>query len=140
MNSLGKSIFLVLFLEAALSNCDDEKTYNTPCKRLTYTIRNQVQAPTFEYSLEIPFCNQSFIRIMERAVDENANYRFTATYFPSWGYFIDAINGVKGFYTVNQTWWQFLKAPDSMLPVGVSYYYPDDGDHIIFNFIQAGGH
>ncbi|KAL3831412.1 hypothetical protein ACJMK2_023163 [Sinanodonta woodiana] len=134
MNALGKSIFLVLLLEAAISICQDDKSYTICSKQLTYTIRNRVQAPPFEYSLQIPFCHQPFIRIMERAVNESANYKFTATYFPTWGYFIDAINGVQGFYTVNQTWWQFLKAPDSMLPVAdpkpfghggtLSRYYP----------------
>ncbi|KAK3588161.1 hypothetical protein CHS0354_012226 [Potamilus streckersoni] len=140
MNAIGKCIFVVLFLEIAVSICQDDNTYKTCSKQLTYTIRNQIQAPTFEYSLQIPFCHQPFIRIMERAVNMSANYKFTATYFPTWAYFIDTINGVQGFYYVNQTWWQFLKAPDSMLPVGVSSYYPEDGEHIIFNFTQSAGH
>nr|ALK87061.1 gastric intrinsic factor-like protein 1 [Sinohyriopsis cumingii] len=140
MNAIGKCCVVVLLLEIGIGICQDDETYKACRKQLTYTIRNKLQAPTFEYSLQIPFCHEPFIRIMERAVNQSANYKFTATYFPQWAYFIDAINGVQGFYTVNQTWWQFLKAPSSMLPVGVSFYYPKDGDHIIFNFTQSEGH
>ena len=33
-------------------------------------------------------------------------FSFTATYFPKWGYFIDAINGVSGNWEQNRTYWQ----------------------------------
>ncbi|KAL3831410.1 hypothetical protein ACJMK2_023161 [Sinanodonta woodiana] len=112
----------------------DDNIYKNCSEQLTYTIRNQLQAPTFEYSLQIPFCHEPFIRIMERAVNMSAHFKFTATFFPESSYFIEAINGVQGYYMVNETYWEFLKAPNIDISLGVSSFYPNDGDHVLFNF------
>ncbi|KAL3831414.1 hypothetical protein ACJMK2_023165 [Sinanodonta woodiana] len=145
MNPKVECVCIIIFFAVACSAAQNEPssgevevdTKDFACRRqLNYTIRNNLQEPTFEYSIAIRFCRQPFIRIMETAVNKNRNFMFSATYFPKLGYFIDAINGVRGFYNVNKTWWAFLKAPDTMLPVGVSSYYPANRDHIIFNFTQ----
>lgn len=37
-------------------------------------------------------------------------FRFTATYYPRWGYFIEAINGLHGNWKDNKTFWQISNA------------------------------
>lgn len=38
------------------------------------------------------------------------DFRFTATYYPRWGYFIEAINGLYGDWKNNKTFWQISNA------------------------------
>lgn len=74
--------------------------------------------------------------VLEAAVDVNSGYRFTATYFGSLGYLIDAINGTA---SKDPCYWFFYYQKPGMEPVfsdvGVSsFVIPEDGYSIIFRY------
>ncbi|XP_061170209.1 uncharacterized protein LOC133179468 [Saccostrea echinata] len=103
-----------------------------------YTIRNKLVEPKFEYERNVTsYAGQPFIRFMEQAADDDKIYRFSSKYYGSLGYFIEKL-GMDREYVPGLTYWQFLKAPSTILPVGVSTYVPMDGDHLIFDYVLQG--
>ncbi|XP_061169874.1 uncharacterized protein LOC133179135 [Saccostrea echinata] len=105
-----------------------------------YTIRNNLAKPNFEFEQNVTSkAGQPFIRFMEQAADDDKNFQFSSTYFAKLGYFIEKLGkeinreGVLGL-----SYWQFVRAPSTVLPVGVSTYIPEDGDHIIMDYVLEG--
>ncbi|KAL8562784.1 hypothetical protein ACOMHN_022659 [Nucella lapillus] len=79
--------------------------------------------------------------LMQEAADVDSAFQFSVTYFAlPLGFFVDAINGLRGNFTLDQTWWAILGGNGKLTPVGVSSYEPDDGETVTFNFTQGGGH
>ncbi|XP_061169872.1 uncharacterized protein LOC133179134 isoform X2 [Saccostrea echinata] len=105
---------------------------------ILYTIRNKLADPKFEYEQNVTSkAGQPFIRFMEQAADDDKNFQFSSKYYAKLGYFIEILGkdraGVFGL-----AYWQFIKAPCTVLPVGVSSYIPKDGDHLIFDYVLQG--
>ncbi|XP_062611831.1 uncharacterized protein LOC134273656 [Saccostrea cucullata] len=107
---------------------------------IRYTIRNNLAVPKFEYEQNVTSkAGQPFIRFMEQAAENDKNFQFSSTYYAKLGYFIQKLGketsreGVLGL-----SYWQFVRAPSTVLPVGVSTYIPRDGDHIILDYVLQG--
>ncbi|XP_077995358.1 uncharacterized protein LOC144448890 [Glandiceps talaboti] len=85
------------------------------------------------YVTEVPSGSNAY-DVMVKIEEENpGEFSFLATEFPGLGYYITAINGISenvderlfwGFYIFNR-----------FSDVGVSSYYPEDGDHIIWKYM-----
>ncbi|XP_048773636.2 uncharacterized protein LOC125678893 [Ostrea edulis] len=103
---------------------------------IKYTIRNHLAEPWFQYERNVTsLAGSPFIRFMEQAADEDKNYQFSSTYYSKLGYFIEAMGKDRLAGTPGLAYWQFVLAPSTVLPVGVSSYIPKNGDHIIMNYV-----
>ena len=110
--------------------------------RVTYTIENFLPNVTsdewFSHTVLIKFKHgKKMEKIMEKAASVNEHFRFNGT-IGKYGLFIDCINnlcddGSKEFYwgILNR----FNDGYECLLPVGVSSYEPEDGQHIVWSYI-----
>lgn len=66
----------------------------------------------FRQETRIMVCEQCRFSCILATVNSfvHVNFRFTATYYPRWGYFIEAINGLYGNWKDNRTFWQISNA------------------------------
>ncbi|CAG5115607.1 unnamed protein product [Candidula unifasciata] len=104
--------------------------------------RNDLVEPNFEEEVTISSQPQSpLIYFLEQAAELNGAFNFSATYYPTLGYFIDTINGVRGFKE-NKTFWHIISVDRlGSLECGSSSFIPINNDIILFNFTtwaQAG--
>ncbi|XP_048757291.1 uncharacterized protein LOC125667720 isoform X2 [Ostrea edulis] len=103
---------------------------------LSYTISNDVEEPSFDYSINVTGPQgQPFIRFMEQAADKNRLFQFSAKYHSGLGYLVHTVNEVSG--THNKTYWHLMRAPSEKLSVGISKFIPVDGNHLILKFSQV---
>nr|XP_022320079.1 uncharacterized protein LOC111122580 [Crassostrea virginica] len=106
---------------------------------ITYTIRNHFIEPWFEHERNVTSsAGQPFIRFMEQAATDDVNYEFSSRYQSKVGYVItelgkDRLAGGSGF-----TSWQLTKAPSTILPIDVSRYIPEGGDHLVMDYVIPG--
>ncbi|XP_052811954.1 uncharacterized protein LOC128239369 isoform X2 [Mya arenaria] len=100
-----------------------------------YTVRNQRVEPAFLYSIRMRIeDNQPLIYYMEKACDkEPEKFKYSATYFPELGYFIDSIKGVAGDRKTHKSSWKIFNF-SQLLNEGVSSYIPCPDDEITINF------
>nr|XP_002734140.1 PREDICTED: uncharacterized protein CG3556-like [Saccoglossus kowalevskii] len=83
------------------------------------------------YSVNAP-PKTSLYSIMEGITD----LTFEAT-DSAWGHYIQSMFGIRSD-NVKQTYWAIYKNYLETLAVGVDDYYPEDGDHVIFKFVNYG--
>ncbi|WAR17195.1 hypothetical protein MAR_031789 [Mya arenaria] len=99
---------------------------NKASGQFRYAVRNGVYAPTFNYEQDMDLVgNNTLVYYMNKACDiyPDTFTNYSATYFPSFGYFIDAINGVAADWDADKSYWRILNFSQ---PLSV-------GDEIIFN-------
>ncbi|XP_053373526.1 cobalamin binding intrinsic factor-like [Mercenaria mercenaria] len=116
---------------------------NTGCRNgmvcmesFTYTVTNHLIWPYFNNSIAFKIDgNKPVIHYMQQACEMEPKQfiNFTATYYHQYGYYIDAINGIRDNYYNNGTYWEFWNATTA-LNVGVSYYIPSPGDRVLLKF------
>ncbi|XP_052764830.1 uncharacterized protein LOC128206444 isoform X2 [Mya arenaria] len=101
----------------------------------TYTVNNGIKAPYFTHTVDLFIIDDKpLVYYMSTACQKYPDIftTYSATYFPSFGYFIDAINGVAADWDADKSYWRILNFSQP-LSVGVSSYVPREGDEIIFN-------
>ncbi|XP_062611829.1 uncharacterized protein LOC134273655 isoform X1 [Saccostrea cucullata] len=105
---------------------------------IRYTIRNNLATPKFDFEQKVTSkAGQPFIRFMEQAADNDKNFQFSSTYYAKLGYLIEML-GTNRTNVFGLASWQFLKAPSIVLDVGVSSYIPQNGDHLILDYVLEG--
>ncbi|KAH3720453.1 uncharacterized protein LOC127856318 [Dreissena polymorpha] len=135
-------IYLVLSLavigRVAYANGDDKCGSDLLCRSsFTYSVLNHLFPPYFMKSTPMKLQGKRpFLYYMQQAVEKyNTEFKnFTATYYPTYGYFIEGINGLMGNFKDNRTYWEFSNATFGPLDKGVSSYIPSSGDKVLFNF------
>ncbi|XP_061179557.1 ficolin-1-like [Saccostrea echinata] len=92
---------------------------------IKYTIRNTVAEPMFKYEQKVTSkAGQPFIRFMEQAAENDKNFQFSATCYGKMGYFIEKLGGKES--VTGLSYWQFKKAPSTVLGVGNSLTYHNE--------------
>lgn len=77
---------------------------------------------------------QTLIRFLERAVEQDIQFKFTAIYFKNLGYFIESINGLSG--SNFSAFWKISSLPTgAALQCGVSSYVPENGETLLFDLV-----
>ncbi|XP_061169875.1 uncharacterized protein LOC133179136 [Saccostrea echinata] len=104
---------------------------------IKYTIRNQFAEPWFEYEQNVTSkAGQPFIRFMEQAADDDKNFQFSSRHSSKHGYVVEELGKDMLAGTPGLTYWRFVKAPSTVLSLDVSRYIPEDGDHLILDFVM----
>ncbi|XP_063058607.1 cobalamin binding intrinsic factor-like isoform X2 [Engraulis encrasicolus] len=78
----------------------------------------------------------SLLGAMTRLKDSYSDFTFVGQENPDFGVFIESVNNVAGNFS-DRTFWQILSnksGTPAPTPVGVSCYFPEANEHIIFNF------
>nr|UTK45834.1 hypothetical protein [Crepidula fornicata] len=108
-------------------------------KEVTLRIKNILRDPNFDESVTLK-CTRSktLFYMMQEAADINKKFRPTVKYFGTpLGFFVQAINGLFGNYTADQSFWEILDGNNQQTSVGVSSYVPKNGETVTFNFTQG---
>ncbi|KAK6180772.1 hypothetical protein SNE40_008764 [Patella caerulea] len=132
-----------MYFTSSISAIIDFFNFSNDCpapNHVTLIARNQIQSPNFEFRQTVrkpP--GTPLIRYLESAADQDSNFKFNATYFPSpLGYSIGCIHGLAGIWTPDRTWWKILGSDGQGLQLGVSSYVPEDNEVITFEFTKGG--
>ncbi|ESO82163.1 hypothetical protein LOTGIDRAFT_237143 [Lottia gigantea] len=101
------------------------------------TIQNKIQPEYFEYNVtlhDVP--KHQLIRHLELAAEKDKHFKFSSTYFPGMGYFINSINGLAGKWDPDQTFWEILNSDFAQVDEGASYI-PNHEEFVVFNFTKS---
>ncbi|XP_052809954.1 uncharacterized protein LOC128238267 [Mya arenaria] len=102
----------------------------------SYTVNNEINVPYFNHSVDLFIIDEKpLVYYMSTACKKYPDVftNYSATYFPTVGYFIDSINGLAGDWDTDKSYWRILNFSQP-LSVGVSSYVPRPGDNIVLNF------
>ncbi|XP_025095131.1 uncharacterized protein LOC112564497 [Pomacea canaliculata] len=103
-------------------------------KNVTLVVENKLKQPTFTIQINLHTYSHYLIDMMEDAADLNDTFRFTVTYFNrKLGYYVDAIHGVFGNYSLDQSFWCIKNSSFIAIECGVSHYIPANHETVLFN-------
>ncbi|XP_076439705.1 uncharacterized protein LOC143279526 isoform X2 [Babylonia areolata] len=104
---------------------------------VTLTATNTLRNNHFNFTVELRNTPQrELIHLLQEAAEQDGRFSFTVTYSRGMGFFVETINGEKGDFYADGSWWHIY----SVQPVGtglshcegVSAYVPDHKESIVF--------
>ncbi|XP_076439703.1 uncharacterized protein LOC143279525 [Babylonia areolata] len=102
---------------------------------VTLTASNTLRNNHFNFTVELRNTPQrELIHLLQEAAEQDGRFNFTVSYRRKLGFFVEAINGEKGDYAADRSWWHIY----SVQPVGgahcegVSAYIPDHKESVVF--------
>ncbi|XP_060587522.1 uncharacterized protein LOC132743028 [Ruditapes philippinarum] len=122
-------------------NADGSDSKKKKC--FTFTVKNQLRKPEFNKSVIMKIENEKspLIEYMEKAVVDDEQKRlmekFTVTYYSGKGYFIEAINDVRGTYLADKSYW-LIRSDLKKTDKGISSFIPQDGTEVLLELITDG--
>ncbi|KAK5905142.1 hypothetical protein CesoFtcFv8_006638 [Champsocephalus esox] len=127
------ALLLLVLLPGAPAREDSPEYCVTPFSIL---VSNSVtNAPNKTYSTCVVY-RGILLEGMRRLQKTNKGFRFTYTEDPTYGPYLQSVNGLKG-NTKDRTYWELLvkQANETIrLNVGIGAFIPSENDQIILNF------